>query len=148
MEATEIRVRRLAVGISQAELARRAGTSQPAIAAYECGARRPGPDTLSRIERSLVRPSEVLRTRRDAVLARVARLADRVRVFGSVARGDDRFDSDIDLLIDFRPGVSTWDQAELLLDLQELLAPVSVDQVSSSALRPRHSHILREARDL
>ena len=42
-----------------------------------------------------------LRRRRDAVLAIAARHGvSQVRVFGSVARGEERPDSDIDLLID------------------------------------------------
>lgn len=40
---------RLAAGFSQRELARRAGTSQPAIARYERGAATPSWETLQRI---------------------------------------------------------------------------------------------------
>jgi predicted nucleotidyltransferase len=35
--------------------------------------------------------------------------ASRVRLFGSAARGDDRPDSDIDLLVDFDEGSSLFD---------------------------------------
>jgi len=44
-----IRTARHAAGITQAELAARAGTTQPAIAAYESGARKPSLATLSRV---------------------------------------------------------------------------------------------------
>ena len=44
-----IRAVRRRHGLSQAELARRAGTSQPVISAYEHGHRDPGFETLSRL---------------------------------------------------------------------------------------------------
>ncbi len=46
-----IRLARRESGLSQRELARRAGTSQAAIAAYESGKRSPTLDTLARIVR-------------------------------------------------------------------------------------------------
>lgn len=47
-----IKTARTRAGISQAELARRAGTSQPAIALYESGRRSPSMDTLERVLRA------------------------------------------------------------------------------------------------
>lgn len=47
-----IRLARKTKGISQRELARRANTSQAAIAAYEAGRRSPSLDTLARIIRA------------------------------------------------------------------------------------------------
>ena len=47
-----IRLARRDGGLSQRELARRAGTSQAAIAAYESGRRSPTFDTLARIVRA------------------------------------------------------------------------------------------------
>lgn len=44
-----IRAARHAAGITQVELAMRAGTTQPAVASYESGARRPNLATLSRL---------------------------------------------------------------------------------------------------
>lgn len=44
-----IRTARHAAGITQVELAVRAGTTQPAVAAYESGSRRPNLETLSRL---------------------------------------------------------------------------------------------------
>ncbi len=50
VEATTlIRTARHAAGITQRELAARAGTTQPAVAAYESGAKRPNLATLSRL---------------------------------------------------------------------------------------------------
>jgi transcriptional regulator with XRE-family HTH domain len=47
--ATMIRGARLAAGITQLELANRAGTAQPAVAAYESGGRTPNLTTLRRL---------------------------------------------------------------------------------------------------
>ena len=47
--ATLVRTARLRRGLSQAELARRVGTSQPVISAYENGARDPSTATLARL---------------------------------------------------------------------------------------------------
>ena len=60
--------------------------------------------------------------RRQEILAAAARHGARnVRVFGSVARGDDRPDSDIDLLVDVEDGRTLLDVIALEQDLQELL---------------------------
>lgn len=56
-----------------------------------------------------------------------------VRVFGSVARGDARPDSDIDLLVELEPGRSLLDLSGLLLDLQDLLG-CEVDVVTEKSL--------------
>lgn len=47
--ATLIRDARLAAGLSQAELARRAGTSQATVCAYERGGKNPSAATLERL---------------------------------------------------------------------------------------------------
>ena len=48
-----------------------------------------------------------LRTQREAILRLAGRYGiRRVRVFGSVARGEDHKDSDVDVLVDFEPGRS------------------------------------------
>lgn len=53
--------------------------------------------------------------------------AHNVRVFGSVARGEARPDSDIDFLVDAGPTTSSWFPAGLILDLQELVGhPVRI----------------------
>lgn len=78
-----------------------------------------------------------LRTRRTEIieLAR-ARGASRVRVFGSVARGDDTDASDVDFLVDLEPDRSLFDLGGLLMDLQDLLQR-NVDVVTERGLRPR-----------
>lgn len=65
---------------------------------------------------------EALRRRREEILALAERYgAYNVRVFGSVARGEATPESDVDLLISAREGVSMFDLVGLWLDLQELL---------------------------
>ncbi len=145
-----LRHRRHRLGITQSELARRAGTSQSAVAAYESGTKSPSVDTLRRLERSLSPlPGQVLTERRDAVISLLGRhRASDVRVFGSVARGEDTFDSDIDLLVDFDEDASVFDAGGLLADLEELLSPYRVDLVSSGGLLPHDDHIRAEARPI
>jgi uncharacterized protein len=91
---------------------------------------------------------EALRERRAEIL-RLARKrrARRIAVFGSVARGEARPGSDIDLLVDFEPGASLLDQVGLFQDLEELLG-TGVDVVSRGGLKPRDDHIRGEAVDL
>ena len=67
-----------------------------------------------------------------------------VALFGSVARGDDTPESDIDFLVDFAPGSSLFDLMDLQEALEQLLG-VSVDVVSIGGLKDRDEHIRREA---
>ena len=68
-----------------------------------------------------------------------------VRVFGSVARGEARDGSDLDLLIDVGPRVSSWFPAGLILDLEKLL-DCRVEVVTERALRPElRDRVLAEA---
>lgn len=57
------------------------------------------------------------------------------QVFGSVARGDDGADSDVDLLVEFPPGTSLFDVFRLQAELEAILE-AEVDLVSSSDLKP------------
>jgi hypothetical protein len=136
-------------GLTQAELAKRAGTSQPAVARIERGAVEPELATLRRLlgacgEELVVgarrgRPSpiaEVLRARRAEVLARTAaRGVRKVRVFGSVARGDDGPGSDLDLLVETRGGRTLMTLAGLSAELSELLG-IEVDVSSEQVMKP------------
>src|SRR5438270_423097 len=71
--------------------------------------------------------------------------AGNVRVFGSVARGDERDDSDVDLLVTFEPGRSLVDHAGLVMALEELLGK-RVEVASDKALRERvRARVLNEA---
>ena len=88
----------------------------------------------------------LLQFRRDDILSVAERYGARnVRVFGSVARGDARPDSDVDILVDMEPGRSLFDVGGLLSELQTLLG-VDVDVVTEKGLRPRiRAEVLREA---
>ncbi|HVF74849.1 MAG TPA: nucleotidyltransferase domain-containing protein [Acidimicrobiales bacterium] len=71
----------------------------------------------------------------------------RVRLFGSVARGDDRPGSDVDLLVDFDAESSLFDVIRLTRELEELLG-LPVDVVSTGGLKDRDVRILAEAIEL
>ena len=68
-----------------------------------------------------------------------------IRVFGSVARGDEREGSDVDFLVALEPGRTLLDLARLELRLERLLGR-RVDVVTEAGLRePIRSAALREA---
>jgi predicted nucleotidyltransferase len=77
-----------------------------------------------------------------ALLAR--RNAVSIRVFGSVARGDDQPDSDVDFLVEFGRDASILDQVHLEADLRALLN-CDVDVVPIGGLKSRDGHLLTEA---
>lgn len=146
--------------LTQRELAARTGVAQTTIARIESGHHQPTTAVLNRLLAGAgyrasialvnnVRPSQLLAEHRDGILASAARhKVTRVRVFGSVARGEDRADSDLDLLVDLLPEASLFDQAAFSAEVEDLLG-VEVDVVSSGALTPpRDAFILRDARDL
>ncbi|WP_284057160.1 nucleotidyltransferase family protein [Thermalbibacter longus] len=93
-----------------------------------------------------MQPEELLKEKREEILRLAAKYgARKVRVFGSVARGEADEESDIDLLVEFEPGRSLLDHAGLWLELQELLG-CKVDVVSERGIKPRiRERILREA---
>ena len=71
--------------------------------------------------------------------------ASNVRVFGSVARGEAKPESDVDLLVDVTSQTSSWFPAGLILDLEKLLGR-RVEIVTEKALREDlREHVLREA---
>jgi len=77
---------------------------------------------------------ELLKSKRQEILAIAARHgAHNVRVFGSVARGEDRPESDLDILVEMEPGRSLMDHVALMQDLEDLLQR-KVDVVSERAL--------------
>lgn len=92
---------------------------------------------------------ELLHHRRGLIesLARASRI-DHVEVFGSVARGDDTPDSDVDLLVAPAADASLFDLARFEADVEALLGR-SVDVVSRRALDPeRDRAIIAEAQPL
>lgn len=152
---------RRARGLTQTALGRAAGLDRTALSKVEHGRRSVGSLELARIARALGRPVEwfladgaaagkrpllELRRRRGEI-AQIAAShgADAIRVFGSVARGDARPDSDVDLLVRMQRGRGLFDQAALLADLRELLGR-EVDVVTDEGLRAAiRERVLREA---
>jgi len=79
---------------------------------------------------------ELQSTKREQLLQLAARHgASNVRIFGSVARGDNTSESDVDVLVDIEPRRSLLDQVALKLDFEELLG-CPVDVVEARALHP------------
>ena len=92
---------------------------------------------------------ELLITQREQILLLAHKYgAYDVRIFGSLARGEARPDSDIDFLVKLEAGRSMLDLARLSRELQSLLG-FNVDIVTEAGLRPRiRSEVLKEARQL
>ena len=74
--------------------------------------------------------------------------AQNVRLFGSVLRGEDRPDSDIDLLVDLEPSRTLLDRIALKQDLEDLLGR-RVDVLTEKALHAHiRAHVLKQAKPL
>jgi hypothetical protein len=87
---------------------------------------------------------ELVATRRTQLLAAAARRHVRdVRLFGSIARGEDTADSDVDLLVTLGPGARPLDLLSLACDAEDILG-VRVDVGTVESLRPE---VRREALD-
>ena len=134
---TELRQRREQAGLTQAQLASLADTSQSRLSSYESGAKVPNPQTRARLlEAARLLPGDTLDKHREDV----KRLAEKcgltnVRVFGSIARNEDVHVSDIDLLVTPREGASLYDLTEFAL-LVEDLTGYPVDVVSDRGRAP------------
>ncbi len=96
-----------------------------------------------------MRPFVALASKRDETLALVAaRGARRLRIFGSVARGEDHEGSDIALLIDMPAGTNLLQIVGLQQDIEAALGSrvdLCTERELHPSLRPR---ILAEARAL
>jgi len=152
---TLLRQARTRAGLSQVELATQAGTTQSVISAYESGQRQPSIPALARLIeaagfeltlglrrqpsrlRRLSGPvgRQVRRYRQDLIAAAAAHGIQNLRVFGSVARGEDRPDSDVDLLADLPPGLSLFRLARAEADLETILG-TRVDLIPAADLKP------------
>jgi predicted nucleotidyltransferase len=89
---------------------------------------------------------QLIEQKREDIVSIAARHGARnVRLFGSVARGEDTPDSDVDLLVDVGPTTSSWFPAGLVLDIEEVLGrPVEI--VTEKGLNPLiKDQVLQEA---
>lgn len=149
-----LRQARTAAGLTQAELARRAGITQSVVSAYEAGRREPALSTLSRlVEATGASLRVVVEPQRDRPLPSTARGqrvqrsrlqlrevaarhgASNLRLFGSTARGEDGPDSDIDLLVHLDRPTGLIGLARLQHELEEILG-APVDLVPDDSLKP------------
>lgn len=141
--------------LSQAALGRRAGVTQSVVSAYESGGRQPSLPTLRRLVEATghelgvrINPAPSRLRRLTGPLGRrvrerraeIVRIADThgvssVRVFGSVARGEDTADSDVDLLVDLAPETGLMGLGRLERELRALL-DADVDVVPADSLKP------------
>ncbi|HEX9033229.1 MAG TPA: helix-turn-helix domain-containing protein [Streptosporangiaceae bacterium] len=153
--AAVLRAARKRAGLSQVELAARAGVTQSVISAYESGRRQPSlatlaalveasgyelevsvqeaPGRLSRLTGPVGR--RVRRHRAELVAAAAAHGVANLRVFGSVARGEDRADSDVDLLADIPAGMGLLGLGRVTDDLEAVVG-TRVDLVAAAQLKP------------
>lgn len=93
---------------------------------------------------------DTIRAQRQAILALGQRFGARhIRVFGSVARGEDKPDSDVDFLVDFPRGYDLFSQRMPLAEQLSDLLGRRVDLVPEHELN-RHirDRVMREAVDL
>lgn len=155
--AAVLRQARARAGLTQRELAQRAGVSQSVIAAYESGGREPSLATLAALVEATgisltvdlgdALPASAapasgpighrLRRRRAAVLALAAKHGvSNVRVFGSVARGEEGPHSDLDLLVHLPHGAGLFLLGRFKQELEDLLH-VAVDVVPDDGVKPR-----------
>ena len=150
-----LREARTKARLTQTELARRAGTTQSVISAYEAGHRQPALSTLAEliaatgmVLETRVRPQpralgrltgpvglKLRRRRARVVEVAAAHGITDLRVFGSVARGEDRPDSDIDLLVDVPAGLGLLGIGRVREELQRILG-VPVDLIPADDLKP------------
>ncbi len=149
---------RLRAGITQTELAQRAGMAQSAISDYERGRKEPSLSTLQRLAAAVDFDAEVrysparpvktlasLRRKRRAILDICRRHGtSNPRVFGSLATGSARPDWNVDLVVDLEPGRTLFDVAALHDDLVELLGR-EVDILTPGSFRGRLAHVASEA---
>ena len=93
-----------------------------------------------------MKPSMALEGKRETVRALVSRYPTaNPRLFGSALHGDDREDSDIDILVDALPGATLFHLGGLQMDLQDLLG-VKVDLILPGELPLRiRDRVLSEA---
>ena len=97
-------------------------------------------------ERKTLAQQHILRDKREQILEIASRHgARRVRLIGSVARGEARPDSDVDFLVEMDPGRSLLDHAALMIELEKALGR-KVDVATEKGMRPAiRERVLQDA---
>ena len=81
-----------------------------------------------------LKPSQILESNRELIRRLVIEhYTDNPRVFGSVATGTDTYASDLDIVVDTRPGASYFKLAKLKNKLREALG-IKVDLITTGSL--------------
>jgi predicted nucleotidyltransferase len=96
-----------------------------------------------------MKPSIILKEKRELILEIISRYPTvNPRVFGSVAKGTDNDNSDLDILIDALPGTSLFDLGALYEELHAMLG-IELDILTPKAISPLYrDQVLAEARPL
>lgn len=146
--------------LTQAELGRRADVPQSVISAYEAARREPSIDMLARLVSAAgfdlavglvpAQPKSPLRIALDRHRLQLRRElqalgASNIRVFGSVARGDDTDNSDVDILVEVDDTIGLFALGRMRSAAESILrAPVDV--VPENSLKPDvRERVLAEA---
>lgn len=97
------RARRRALGLTQAQLAARVGTTQSVIAAIETGRRALSSAMEATLREALrAHPAALVKRHRDRIVGEAKKLGfESIKVFGSVAQGNATEDSDLDFFVKF-----------------------------------------------
>jgi predicted nucleotidyltransferase/DNA-binding XRE family transcriptional regulator len=148
--ASTIRAARLRAGMTQTQLANRADLAQSVVSAYESSKREPSYEMLRKLiaasgfdmdvvlvplaERSTRK--QAIENNRNRLLRALRQLGARdVKLFGSVARGEDGPESDIDLLVDIAPDIGLFALGRMRSAAEHILGS-SVDIVPANSLKP------------
>lgn len=92
---------------------------------------------------------ELLKQKREEIFQIAAKHgASNIRIFGSVARGEENADSDVDFIVEMESGRSLLDRIALIQDLEDFLGR-KVDVVTIKSLRENwRDRILSDALSL
>lgn len=135
MDGDSLRRLREYHGLSQLEVARAANLHQSDVSVAESG-KRTSTHLLKRVFEGIARstsPSRIVERRRDVMRAYLeSNGVSDVRIFGSTARGQDRWDSDIDIIATLPPKASLFDLVEWESDLRRLAGGIKVELTADS----------------
>lgn len=150
---------RHAARLTQSQLGERARVTQSVVSAYESGSREPSVDMMRKLvnaagfelnfeiaERHRSPLQLVVEQNRSELTTALGALgASNIRLFGSVARGEDDVDSDVDLLVDVEESTGLFALGRMR-SVAERILNVAVDVVPANSLKPDVSaKVLAEA---